>query len=532
MNKAITLLFTSILILNFGVSRVFAEEETDLFTDDVADSLIDVTSNYNLTDIRYNISKNVVIDSAVSYADQMKFDLVGNRTIGFTGSYYDNTITGLQACNASSYQYQTQSQSVDSALVVEPALYGSLNHSSDHMILNFGINVNSAYSGNVSYTTNTFENTSQACSLIGMDSGDGAIDGATLIAAGYEKKTITYNDGSPNGHVATFYVPGNEQFSFSTDDLSNIIDNIYANVINNLNIDFHYEYILQLTMRNKVMPSYGEVSFDVWLPFLFETYIAEYEGGLNNYALYFKEGDHTYINYNPRFYYTYDNNNVYSNNYTQLYWTDTTNPTWYFESKMYRNYSLLNSYNGINTDALVFNNYLQAANLQSDLQGNLNTTMFLREVNQTMVDKNPNLTLGYKIPARFNSVSQFHLYKYQDSSRLSLFNQLGSFLKTQFNRLVNAIGSLDGEGGGSDTITNIENDYNIDFDTDIRNYIDLVHDRSDDIDLTLPEYNLPSGSGISEFAHVPLETIKIFTDNGLGFMIFLPLIIALLGLVL
>lgn len=117
-------------------------------------------------------------------------------------------------------------------------------------------------------------------------------------------------------------------------------------------------------------------------------------------------------------------------------------------------------------------------------------------------------------------------------------NVMIKFLTKQFNRVVEEIKKIkidinNNYGDGDTTITNdIENKYDIDASTDIDNYIQNLHDADNNIDLNLPEFSLPDPEALSLLSDIPARTIKIFTDNRLGFMIFLPIIIAIIGLVL
>lgn len=52
------------------------------------------------------------------------------------------------------------------------------------------------------------------------------------------------------------------------------------------------------------------------------------------------------------------------------------------------------------------------------------------------------------------------------------------------------------------------------------------------IDLTLPEFNLPEIEGIESLSILPQKTIELFTNNGLGIVIFVPLILMILRLFL
>ena len=109
-------------------------------------------------------------------------------------------------------------------------------------------------------------------------------------------------------------------------------------------------------------------------------------------------------------------------------------------------------------------------------------------------------------------------------------NNLIKFLTTQFNRVVNTIKNI--KNGDDEVTQNITNKYDVDIDNSLELYIDDLIDADNDIDLTAPNMNLPSGDGLNLLSDIPLETIKLFTDNNLGVFIFVPLIIALVGLVL
>lgn len=63
------------------------------------------------------------------------------------------------------------------------------------------------------------------------------------------------------------------------------------------------------------------------------------------------------------------------------------------------------------------------------------------------------------------------------------------------------------------------------------NWWESLKDQFNGIDLTLPEYNLPD-EDISELYNLPKATLDIFIDNGLGFVIFIPLIFFILRLFL
>ena len=522
-----SVLAISFLIINLMINQIFADGDTFTnFTDVDPDQLIDITSSYQLSDIYYTVKKEAVIDSAVSYAYQINFDVSGNHTIALTGSYYDNTITSMQGCSSSSYNYNTSSHTIDGVVTVEPAVYGSLSHSSQNMFLNFGISVESAASAGETITTNSFQNTTQACSLLGMNEGDSAIDGTTLLEAGYQKKTITYNDGSLNGHTATFYVPGNEEIDLDFDGLVETLADMYASVLNSLRIDYHFEYDIWLWSRSKIMPSYGYIHTKSWLPLMLDPRILNYDKSFTNYRLYLDNLDNTSVDYFTDFV-----TNSYENSYpfsgTRLRWHGTDNPHWVFRTDYFKDENYISS-----LDKLVFSDVIDGTN-KKDRSNYLSSTVQTTPVTQQLIDYNPSigLTIGYTIPYNFSGIDEYKFYKYQDTSRLNLFNQLGSFLQGQFNRLKSAIDNISGSGD-SDIAIDLENDYDVDLSTDIKQYITDVHDRDSDIDLTLPEFTLPSGDALQLISDIPSRTIGIFTSNNLGYMIFLPFIIAIAARIL
>lgn len=540
MKKAFTLVLTSLICLNLGVSRVFADDTFTEFTDLDPDDLVDITSQYASSELVFGIDRDLIIDSAVSYAYQQQFEVAGTHTISFTGSYYDNSIVSMESCNSSTYHYNTTSQTVDSVLVVEPAVYGSLSHNSQNMILNFGIDVNSAYSGAVSTTTSAFDNTSQACALLGMNDGDGAIDGTVLLEAGYEKKTITYNDGSLAGHTATFYVPGNESISFSTSQLDDLVNAIYTNIANNITYDYHFRYDFYLSGSPYIqhaVPEYGYLDSNVFLPLMFGwsdwLFSSDPDQWLTDYKLYWDSNseDHTHFIRNEVFS-TNLNNNVYNSNYSRFYWSGTDNPHWYFRSKQFRSIGSLSYGTGGSNASTDITDTSSYNGLNA---GKSYGTSFISDnyytITQNDLTLHPALTVGARLPVGASFVN-YKYYKVQDTSRLNLFNQLGSFLQTQFNRLVNTIGEISGGGEGTDIAQDIQNDYNIDIDLDINNSVSNLVDKDSDIDLTAPDFVLPSGDSLSLLSDIPSDVIGIFTRNSLGFMIFLPFIIAIVGRVL
>lgn len=536
--KNLVKILTVLLIVNISAVRVFADGDDTFtpFTDVDPDTLVDITNQYSLSDIYFNVSKEIVIDAASSYALQQQYNVLGSHTISFTGSYYDNSIVGINACSSSGYSYNTSVSNSVNVVEIEPGIYGTMTtpgqYGNNGLAINFGLSYDYQTLSSSQIQGTSFENSTQACKLVGMETGDGAIDGTTLLQAGYEKRTITYNDGTSAGHTATFYVPGSESINISNSDLDDLIDAIYSDFLNGITIDYHYEYELSASSHRKIMPSYGFISSGVWLPLIFEQYFLSYSDGMNDYRLSFIGNDHADVNYNYSFLNGVNLDNIYQYNYTQLYWSDTTNPHWIFKTDSFRDVDALTYVsNGSvhqDNDPLIFNDI--SYNGQDNYRFTFSESTGTINVNSTQVTANPDyLTAGYKLPYGPRFTNDYKFYKVSDSGRLGLFNQLGNFLQNQFNRISNLIGNIDGSG---DTVNDIENTYNIDLDTDLNNYISNFITRKNAIDLTQPEYNLPSGNNVNQLSDIPAETIKIFTDNGVGVLIFAPLILGILRLIL
>lgn len=530
--------FSLVIALALGsFQSVYADTSFTDFTDVDADDLIDVTSQYSNYELMFGIDRKLVIDSAVSYVQQMQFDVLGSHTIAFTGSYYDNTITSMTACTSSSYQYNTQSHTIDGVMITEPTLFGSIGYQNQSAFLNVAMNVSVQSSAGETVTTNSFSNESQACALLGMNDGDGAIDGTVLLEAGYIKKTVSYNDGSATPHTATFYVPGPEDLNFETDDLEELVENIVVNVLNNITFDYHFRYDFYLTGSDEIahaFPSYGVIKSYTYLPLMFGSYefltSEDPAQWLSDNEVYWdgNSEDHTYFERNNNISYRLTDNR-YTSNQSDFYWFDTTNPHWFFRSKQFRQIGQLsNGTSNITATPIVDQTKYNSINGGYNYGHNYVVDEWYR-ITSNDVALNSNLTAGALLPygMQFNSKTY---YKLQDTSRLNLFNQLGSFLNTQFNRVVNTIANI--SGGSNDLADDISQDYNIDIDVSINNDVANLYDRDDDIDLTLPEYNLDSNNNLSLLRDVPLETVNLFFDNKLGYLILLPIIIAIIGRVI
>ena len=86
----------------------------------------------------------------------------------------------------------------------------------------------------------------------------------------------------------------------------------------------------------------------------------------------------------------------------------------------------------------------------------------------------------------------------------------------------------------NETTNEIINEYDIDVNQTINNIVNNLKDTNDNIDLNDPKYNIGTNdrNRLQYLIDIPRETIKVFTDNGVGFFLFLPIIIMILGLIL
>ena len=98
---------------------------------------------------------------------------------------------------------------------------------------------------------------------------------------------------------------------------------------------------------------------------------------------------------------------------------------------------------------------------------------------------------------------------------ISLVDKILGFFSNIFDGLVDLLLGLFGNIDPSDTFFNW--------------FSDLFNDIGD-IDLTLPQFNLPNVD-ISSFNRLVDETMKIFSDNDLSFLIFIPLLILIIKVV-
>lgn len=494
--------------------------------EDDQEYLEDITLSVDLNKIYWRTSIYRIIESVNIFGTQIEastYTPTALQHVAFLGSYFDNTITGVTGCNSSSYNYSTSSSTQVNVTTITPAIYGQFDsniNSDEGLLFDFGIKLNAGSSSQVSATTSGFVNTTEACRLIGMNDGDGSIDGTTLLAAGYEKKTITYNDGSTNGHTATFYVPGDEEFSFAADlsFLEDLLDNLLLDIRNYGEIYYYEEYILSLHGKDGYLLSeYGSAESRAFIGFILN------QGYFGNITKTFNllPSDNTYAHINNTFNYNVYGSTTYSQNITYLYWQGTRNPVWKFKTGLTRT--------DFTPKTVSFNFYEPLVNDSYGYQVGIGSSY---TVTSSDVALYPNLTEGYLIYTNLNGMN---FYQYKNSALLNRFNQLGSFLNNWFSRIYQSIGNITGGNESNEIINNIVNDYDISVETDFNGLLQNVENYREDIDLSLPEFNLPSSdvSGIQSLAGSFKDIYEeVYINNGLGILVFVPLLLLVLRLIL
>lgn len=521
MKKLLSAALTILLISCFGITEVFADEEDPFtpFVDIDPDNLVDISSNYSLSDFRYHIVRETVIDSAVNSDTQLKYDILGNHSISFTGSYYDNTIMGINSCSSSSYQQTYQHTDGVENVTISPYIVGDISIMG--FSLNYGIEVNDENLGEVTSTSNTVTNTTEACKIIGYENNDSALDGQKLLSMGYERKTAT---SYYNGHeyTATFYVPGSESINMESFDFQRFIENMVASVMSSLVVDYHYEYDLSIYTFEKAMPSYGRINTSLWLPYFVDSgFYDDTENSFTNYKLDWIEGNASFF-YGNNSFFNHVSNGIYDQNYATFVWSGTTDPHYKFSAPEQRWISQTSDGTSMNSSPFL-------VDLFTSKNSTFTTSYLYTTVSDAMVAKNSVLTSGNKIG--YKGADSFKAYKLQDAGRLSLFNQLGSFLNEKFNQLKSVITGID-PSGSTNVTQDIQNDYNINPQIEINNYLETFTQRDQNIDLTQPEFTLPDQNSLNLLSDIPSRTIAVFTNNRLGFMIFVPIVLGVIGLVL
>lgn len=115
----------------------------------------------------------------------------------------------------------------------------------------------------------------------------------------------------------------------------------------------------------------------------------------------------------------------------------------------------------------------------------------------------------------------------------SLFNTLFSFLTDKFNSVIDAITGIS-INNNNNFINNISNEYNINYENDTKNLINDLNNTNNNINFNDSIYNINTQDKNNI---ISLETsvnsfVSGLNDSGIGFMILVPIVLGLVGLVL
>ena len=533
---------TLVVSANVSLTAIFQEQSsnpdpepdvpsswTNWTDEDDQEYLEDITSSIDLSKIYWSSSwKREFVDFQL-YSTRLNFGsgYSGDYSVSFVGSYYDNTITGITACNSTSYQSSTSVTAPHEQITVHPFVIGELN-AGPFGYLQFGVDVEDVTSSQGSVTTSYQSNSTEACRLVGVYNDDSSLGVLQYLDYGYEIKT--YNDG--NGNTATVFVPGEEAIEFEADleFFDDLLEGLYATIVNNLQIIYKDVYTMQLHGKDGyLLPEYGSVYSEAFLGTMMEwqgMYIGEGEDW--PFSLIDKHftaipQDNTYAKFMPFFSRAVDSTTNKFKNYTNLYWQGTRNPVWKFETNLQQEFiqNVVYTHFGVNYTGRIDDNY------GFPLSSSYGDALTISSEDAT----EHNLTQG---AVMMLSASSVKFYQYKNNSILNRFNQLGSFLSTWFNRIYQSIGNITGGNESNDIINNVVNDYDISVETDFNGLLQNVNNTREDIDLTLPEFNIPSSdlTGVQSLAQPLSDVFDIYIDNGLGIMVFIPVLLLVLRLIL
>lgn len=119
--------------------------------------------------------------------------------------------------------------------------------------------------------------------------------------------------------------------------------------------------------------------------------------------------------------------------------------------------------------------------------------------------------------------------KYQTDN--SLFNTLFSFLSDKFDSVIDTIKSISVNNNNTYT-NNIQNEYNINYQNDTNKLISDLKNADNKIDLNSPLYNMNTND--KQNLNSLTDTFDVFVnglnDSGIGFMVLVPIILGLVGL--
>lgn len=115
----------------------------------------------------------------------------------------------------------------------------------------------------------------------------------------------------------------------------------------------------------------------------------------------------------------------------------------------------------------------------------------------------------------------------------SLFNTLFSFLTDKFNSVIEAITGIS-FNNNNNFINNISNEFNINYENDTKNLINDLNNTNNNINFSDSIYNINTQdkNNITSLEGSVNTLISGLNDSGIGFMILVPIVIGLVGLVL
>lgn len=115
----------------------------------------------------------------------------------------------------------------------------------------------------------------------------------------------------------------------------------------------------------------------------------------------------------------------------------------------------------------------------------------------------------------------------------SLFNTLFSFLTDKFNSVIETITGIS-FNNNNNFINNISNEYNINYENDTKNLINKLNDTNNNINFNDSMYNISTQdkNNITSLEGSVNSFVSGLNDSGIGFMILVPIVLGLVGLVL
>lgn len=487
------------------------------WTDSNDREYLDEINDIDLTKIYWSLYKSTAIDyfNIYQYRIDVTTQYTGDMAAYFTGTFSNGEFLALQSCTETSYTDSTNITGPTEEITVNPHILVDLNIPG--VDLNYGINVTdtttSGTTGQYSSRTNTY----QACSLMGWNKDDGQMDVTGLLELGYTPKTVNYGED----YEATVYLPPDSNLTFEADMevIDNILEGIYLQVTNNSVFHYHDEYSIQLHGKDGyLLPEYGSLYSKAFIGNIFDW---------NTSSLFLFDSlddifqlipsNNTFASFNSQFSRVLSNN-AYDKNFFNLYWNETRTPEWHFKTE-----EKTQTYTG-------FTQWLTPSRV-TDSYG---STFGIGD----------SLTISSEQAAEFNLVagslvylqpSEIKFYRYNNNSILNRFNQLGSFLQSWFTRIYNSIGNITGGNESNEIINNVVTDYDIDVETNFNGLLTNVKDKEQQIDLTLPEYNIPQSdlNGINSLAGSFKGLYQeVFIDNGLGILVLIPILLLVLRLIL